>query len=40
LKAPAANTRDKHMNPGSTRYDKLAASYLTFVQLAAIKMWL
>jgi transposase len=23
-----------------TRYDKLAASYLAFVQLAAIRMWL
>jgi transposase len=24
----------------ATRYDKLAASYLAFVQLAAIRMWL
>lgn len=24
----------------ATRYDKLAASHLTFVQLAAIRMWL
>jgi transposase len=24
----------------ATRYDKLAASYLAFVRLAAIRMWL
>jgi transposase len=24
----------------ATRYDKLAASYLAFVQLAAVRMWL
>jgi transposase len=24
----------------ATRYDKLAASYLAFVQLAAIRLWL
>lgn len=24
----------------ATRYDKLAASYLAFVQVAAIRMWL
>ena len=24
----------------ATRYDKLAASYLAFVQLAAIRVWL
>jgi transposase len=24
----------------ATRYDKLAASYLAFVQLAAIRIWL
>jgi transposase len=24
----------------ATRYDKLAVSYLAFVQLAAIRMWL
>jgi transposase len=24
----------------ATRYDKVAASYLAFVQLAAVRMWL
>ena len=32
--------RMKHYRRVSTRYDKLSASYLSFVQLAAICLWL
>jgi len=28
------------MPPGSDRYDRLAANYLAFVQLASIRLWL
>jgi hypothetical protein len=30
----------KHCRRVATRYDKLAANYLAFVQLASISMWL
>ena len=30
----------KHCRRVATRYDKLAANYLTFVQLASIRLWL
>ena len=32
--------RLKQFRRVATRYDKLAASYLAFVQLAALRMWL
>ena len=32
--------RLKHCRRVATRYDKLAANYLAFVQLAAIRLWL
>ena len=32
--------RIKHCRRIATRYDKLAANYLTFVQLASIRLWL
>jgi transposase len=31
---------DQAMPPGSDRYDRLAANYLAFVQLASIRLWL
>jgi len=30
----------KHCRRVATRYDKLAANYLAFVQLASIRLWL
>jgi transposase len=30
----------KHCRQAATRYDKLAANYLAFVQLASIRLWL
>jgi len=30
----------KHRRRVATRYDKLAANYLAFVQLASIRLWL
>jgi len=30
----------KHCRCVATRYDKLAANYLAFIQLAAIRLWL
>jgi len=30
----------KHCRRGATRYDKLAANYLAFIQLASIRLWL
>jgi len=30
----------KHCRKVATRYDKLAANYLAFVQLASIRLWL
>jgi len=30
----------KHCRQVATRYDKLAANYLAFVQLASIRLWL
>ena len=30
----------KHCRRVATRYDKLAANYLVFVQLASIRLWL
>src|ERR1700745_2070263 len=30
----------KHCRCGATRYDKLAANYLAFVQLASLRLWL
>jgi transposase len=30
----------KHCRRGATRYDKLAANCLAFVELAAIRLWL
>jgi hypothetical protein len=30
----------KHCRRIATRYDKLAANYLAFVQLASIRLWL
>ena len=32
--------RTKHCRRVATRYDKLAASYLVFVKLAGIRLWL
>ena len=32
--------RIKHCRRVATRYDKLAANYLAFVQLASIRLWL
>ena len=32
--------RIKHCRRIATRYDKLAANYLAFVQLASIRLWL
>jgi len=32
--------RLKHCRRVATRYDKLAANYLAFVQLASIRLWL
>jgi transposase len=32
--------RIKHRRRVATRYDKLAANYLAFVQLASIRLWL
>ena len=32
--------RVKHCRRVATRYDKLAANYLAFVQLASIRLWL
>jgi transposase len=30
----------KHYRRVATRYDRLAANYLAFIQLASIKVWL
>jgi transposase len=30
----------KHCRRVATRYDKLAANYLAFIQLASIRLWL
>ena len=40
MPAAAALAALKEYRRIATRYDKLAASYLAFVQLAAIRMWL
>jgi transposase len=49
LSQPSSNTRNlverffnkiKHCRRVATRYDKLAANYLAFVQLASIRLWL
>ncbi len=32
--------KTKHCRRIATRYDKLAANYLAFVQLASIRLWL
>jgi transposase len=32
--------RIKQCHRGATRYDRLAANYLAFVQLASIRLWL
>jgi transposase len=37
---PANEPRLKECRRITTRYDKLAASYLSFVPLAAIRVWL
>jgi len=34
------STRSEHCRRVATRYDKLAANYLAFVQLASIRLWL
>lgn len=35
-----SSTRSSHRRRVATRYDKLAANYLAFVQLASIRLWL
>jgi transposase len=32
--------RDQAVSGVATRYDKLAANYLAFIQLASIRLWL
>jgi len=38
--ADAVFNKIKHCRRVATRYDKLAANYLAFVQLASIRLWL
>jgi transposase len=35
-----SSTRSKQCRDVATRYDKLAANYLAFIQLASIRLWL
>jgi transposase len=37
---PICFNKIKHCRRIATRYDKLAANYLAFVQLASIRLWL
>jgi transposase len=39
-RASGGSKAEKEYRRITTRYDKLAASYLAFVQLAAIRIWL
>src|SRR5262252_7875191 len=36
----SGSSTNKHCRRVATRYDKLAANYLAFVQLASIRLWL